>query len=366
MPSAELGDVVGEEPAATLGDRVDVAGDAGGHHRRAARGRLGEREPEALAVRRAARPPTPAGTSRPARRRWPGRRTGSSRSPPSARLSASKRARCGPSPTMTASTSGTAARVRGDGAQQVADALLRHQPGHRDHQRASARASPPGVKRSSMPWGAMAIAVGVDAVVLDDLVARRRGGGEQRAAAVRRGARGGARWRGRRGRTGRAAACPTCRGARGGRRRPAAGATTAARRTGTPWKISMMPSAGPSRPQPLVEGGGGEHPEPTAAAHDAGAVAGAPRSGAPRTRPVWSTTSRPAATRWRHTWLACSSEPPASGSSRSRKAKTWMRRSPARSARSAISSCTEVGEGSGHGGIGGLPARVVAGPRTAL
>ena len=62
------------------------------------------------------------------------------------------------------------------------------------------------------------------------------------------------------------------------------------------------------------------------------------RAGAPGTRPVWSVTSRPARAKCVHTCVACSSLPPASGSSRSRNASTWMRRTPAASACSAMRS----------------------------
>ena len=137
--------------------------------------------------------------------------------------------------------------------------------------------------------------VGVDAVVLDDLVAGRGRRGEQRAAAGRRGARGGARWRGRRGAAapGRSMShVPRCTWwttpTWGSRDQSGA-------KKGTPWKISMMPSAGPSRPRRSSSDGGGEHAQPAAAAHHADAVARRPRAGAPFTRPVWRTTSRPAA-----------------------------------------------------------------------
>ena len=47
--------------------------------------------------------------------------------------------RCGPSPTITASRSGTCGRARTTALQQVADALLRHQAGDGDDERRSAR-----------------------------------------------------------------------------------------------------------------------------------------------------------------------------------------------------------------------------------
>ena len=101
-------------------------------------------------------------------------------------------------------------------------------------------------------------------------------------------------------------------------------------KNGTPWKISMMPSAGPRRPSRSSSDGGGEHAQTAARGARRGRRRARPR--AVRPSPVRCGARR----RGRPprggcaTWLACFSEPPASGSSRSRKAKMWIRRSPPR------------------------------------
>ena len=73
----------------------------------------------------------------------------------------------------------------------------------------------------------------------------------------------------------------------------------------------------------------------------------------PGTRPVWRATSTPGGREVpAHSWAACTSEPPASGSSRSRKASTWTRWIPERAARSAMARWTERGRGRRVGGAG--------------
>ena len=200
MPSPSSADVVGEQPAAALGHGVDVARDAGGDHRvphAAASVRVSPKPSrcEALHTTHARRYQSTSSSSvaRPTKRIQPvaAQRRGS-------RLEARA---VGPSPTITASRSGTCVRA-------ATTARSRSLMPFCGISRATATTSG---RRAALPPGREAVvdavggdgdAVGIDAVVLDDLVAGRGRGGQQRAPRGRRGARGAARWRGRRGASG--------------------------------------------------------------------------------------------------------------------------------------------------------------------
>ena len=131
--------------------------------------------------------------------------------------------------------------------------------------------------------------------------------------------------------------CPTSRRGRGGGRRCAAPGTTAARgracrsRSRPARRRAGAPCAGPPRRRPGTRRSG---------RHGAGRDSrrGSAPPAPPGTAEVRKVTSSPAAAHSEATLCACSSEPPASGSSRSRQATKWMRRSPASAAIDASTS----------------------------
>ena len=224
----QLGHVGDEQPAASVVDRVEVTGDARRDDRRAAGGRLGERETEALALGctgddpRSLVPLDEFVVGDASDEAQPIRRT----------------ERCGLRLEALALRTvtdddclgiGDTLAYVGERGQQVVDALLRHHARDGEHERSGPSFAPgrePRVDAVVRDGDSLRI----DAVVLDDLVARRVGHGYEGAVAGRRSAPRGARRTRLRDRAGRATACPTFRDARGGRDRSAVCATTAARR----------------------------------------------------------------------------------------------------------------------------------------
>ena len=97
---------------------------------------------------------------------------------------------------------------------------------------------------------------------------------------------------------------------------------------GTPFQISTTASAGPIRPGDLGRDRPGEHAVATPPTDHPVAVALGRVGGRPTAAEVRWTMSRPAAAHRRSNSSACTSEPPASSSSRSRHAKTCTRRTP--------------------------------------
>ena len=144
--------------------------------------------------------------------------------------------------------------------------------------------------------------------------------------------------------------CPTSRRGRGEGRRCAAPGTRAAtgRACRSRSRPARRPAGAPCARPPMPRRGTRRSGRPGA---EPGSRRGSARLGAPGTAEVRKVTSSPAAAHSEATLWAWSSEPPASGSSRSRQATKWMRRRPASAAIEASTSRSS------------RPSRVIVAPR---